>query len=171
MSKKIGAKDRIANANVRITKCFEKIVLFFILISLVLSFLGCSLFQSSKKTKMVEAPPYYQHQHQHQHQHKSQSQQISNVSEIDDSKIFHRANDEIVNVKVFRDTELEKLQRESVELDKMKSNTQSQTTTTTAVKKSWFSSWFGNKEQKNKNSNNNTPYLMSEKAKIINSNL
>ncbi|MDR1484342.1 MAG: hypothetical protein LBT09_05920 [Planctomycetaceae bacterium] len=147
----------------------KKFVLFFVVLLFVPMLFGCSLFQSNKKTKMVEAPPYYQKQQQHQHQHQRQLRQPENGSNIDESKIFHRANDEVVNVKIFRDAELEKLQRESVELDKMTNNTKPQTTTT--AKKSWLASWFGNDSQKDKKTTNNTPYLMSEKAKKINSNL
>jgi hypothetical protein len=145
----------------------DKIVLLFFLLLLVSLCLGCSIFQSNKKTKMIETPPYYQQQ--------SQLQQSKDNfhSNIDESKIFHRSNDEVVNVKVFRDTELEKLQRESVELDKMKDYDMQPQATNTTTKKSWFSSWFSpnDNEQKNNKTAHNTPYLMSEKAKKINANL
>ncbi|MDR1142086.1 MAG: hypothetical protein LBL62_10360 [Planctomycetaceae bacterium] len=128
---------------------------------------GCSFFQSNKKTKMVEPPSYYQHQHQ------SQSSQLKNTSTIDESKIFHGTDDETMNVKIFRDTELEKLQRESIEMSKVKNEIEPQTTAQTTTSKSWFPSLFGGNKNNNKqkNSTDNTPYLMSDRARKINSNL
>ncbi|MDR2763291.1 MAG: hypothetical protein LBB88_11865 [Planctomycetaceae bacterium] len=187
MSKKVIIENQIDKFWIIAANKTVKFTLLFATLLLTLQFLGCSFFQNNKKTKMVEPPPYYQqqhqqHQNQYQHQHQEQNQNSqrlrSNVNNLitDDSKVFHRSEEEIVNVKVFRDTELEKLQRESIELDKMKKNTESpspSSTTKTTTKKSWFSSWFGNnKNNENKNKNpENTPYMMSEKAKQINSNL
>lgn len=170
-SKKMVAEYRIGRFRLRVVKRIDKIVLFFVLFSFVSSFLGCSLWHSNKKTKMVEAPPYYQHQY-HQHQPQFSQQKNSTNINIDESRIFHRSDNELVNVKIFRDVELEKLQRESVELDKIKNNN-TQPQTKTATQKSWFASWFGtnNNEQKKKTTTNNTPYLMSDKAKKINANL
>jgi hypothetical protein len=132
------------------------------------------MFQSNKKTKVIETPPYYQ-QHQLQESKINSHSQSHSPSHIDESKIFHRNDDEVVNVKVFRDVELEKLQRESVELDKMKNyNTQPETQAqNNTTKKSWMSSWFSSNknEQKQNNTTHNTHYLMSEKAKKINTNL
>ncbi|MDR2172014.1 MAG: hypothetical protein LBP59_17860 [Planctomycetaceae bacterium] len=176
---KIITRDQIDKFPVNAIKLVKKLVLFFFVVSSALFFAGCSFFQDNKKTKMVEPPPYYQ---QHRQTHAQHSTQQNQNLDVDNTKIFHRRDDEIVNVKVFRDTELEKLQRESVELDKMKDYTKKQNTQTNnktnPTKKSWFASLFGNKnnnQQKNKNTTNNTPYntpyLMSDKAKEINSNL
>jgi hypothetical protein len=143
----------------------ERIILFFVVFLFVPFVFGCSFFQSNKKTKMVEPPSYYQHQ--------MQSAQPKNTVTIDESKIFHGTEDETVNVKIFRDTELEKLQRESVEMSKMKNEIEPQTTAKTTTSKSWFPSLFSSNKNNNKqkNSTDNTPYLMSDKAKRINSNL
>lgn len=189
ISMKIIVKNRVVKFIMSITERTVKFMFLFGVFSFVLFFLGCSLFQSNKKTKMVEPPPYYQQHGQHHEQHHGQhydnkqhnyvndqqkfNSANSNTPAIDDSKVFHRNNNEIVNVKIFRDTELEKLQRESVALENMQTtNTQPKKADQKVAKQSWFASWFGRKdESKNKNSKSNTPYLMSEKAKEINSNL
>jgi hypothetical protein len=144
----------------------KRFILFFVVFSFVLFVSGCSFFPSNKKTKMVEPPSYYQHQIQSSHP--------QNTSTIDESKIFHGTEDETANVKIFRDTELEKLQRESVEMSKMKNEIEpQQTAAKTTTSKSWFPSLFSSNKNNNKqkNSTDNTPYLMSDKAKKINSNL
>jgi hypothetical protein len=162
----VGMSTKILKGEIEMMRRIRLLILFFVVFSFMPFLGGCSFFQSNKKTPIVETPSYYQHQHQ--------TSQLKNNSPIDESKIFHGTEGEAANVKIFRENELEKLQRESVEISKMKNETKPQTATTNdTTSKSWFPSLFSSNKNNNKQKipNANTPYLMSDKAREINSNL
>jgi hypothetical protein len=150
-----------------------EVVRFCFMLLLLVPFMGCEMFQSNKKPTLVETPPYY---HSQNYQPRTNTQH----NNIDESKIFHQSDSDKMasDVRVFRERELEKLQRESIALDKVQDYNQNQnqdknTSPNKTEKKGWFATWFGG-NSKNKESQNpakDDPYLMSDKGRKISSNL